>query len=212
MSAQRADVESIRGSPPLREQFLESHRDFVRRYASFVCRRALDWRNDDELSVALIAFNDAIDRFDPSRHRDFMGFARMLVRRRLIDHFRKVAATRSECPLSDVLDVEDARDEVERLDRAFEMQHFEERMAGFGITLRDLVVGSPVHRMTREGLKRVAEVVSRRRDLVERLNATGFLPVREIQLAAGCSRRVLETWRKYLISLIVILSDDELEA
>ncbi len=54
------------GNEHLREEFLTSRKEFIRRYASFVCKTQLDWHNDDELSVALIAFNKAVDTFNPT--------------------------------------------------------------------------------------------------------------------------------------------------
>ncbi len=208
------DIVAIRSDGLLREQFIESHRDFVRRYASFVSRRPLDWSNDDELSEALIAFNDAIETFVPGSRQGFIGYAKVVIRRRLIDLFRKRAATAHECAVPEGFDLPDARAaaEFERMDRAFEMEHFERRMRAFGITLANLVENSPSHRETRESLKHLAAKVSERKDIVRRLFETRQLPIREIQLAERCSRKVLETWRKYLISLMVIIHDEELES
>ncbi|MGE5542655.1 MAG: sigma factor, partial [Bacillota bacterium] len=208
------DIVAIRSNDRLREQFLETHRDFVRRYASFVARKPLDWRNDDELSVALIAFNDAIDTFDPASGAGFTGYAKVVIRRRLIDYFRKQAAKAPECAIPEGFDLPDARAtaEIERLDRAFEMEHFERRMEEFGITLADLVANSPAHRGTRETLKRLAVSVARRKEIIERLLETRQLPIKEILAAEGVSRKVLETWRKYLISAIVIAADYEFES
>lgn len=207
------EISRIREDRHLRDSFLESHREFVRRYASFVSHRPLNWENDDELSVGLIALNDAIDSYDPRSGLGFLSYAKVLIRRRLIDHFRKSSALGVEEPLEENVRVAagSALDEEERLERAYEMSRLEQRMAEFGISLDDLVRSSPAHAPTRESLKEVALAVRARTDLAERLQATGQLPLKEIQAMTGCSRKVLETWRKYLISLIVILTDGELE-
>ncbi|NPV69175.1 MAG: sigma-70 family RNA polymerase sigma factor [Firmicutes bacterium] len=207
------DISRIKEDRRLRDSFLESHREFVRRYASFVSHRPLNWENDDELSVGLIALNDAIDSYDPRAGVGFLSYAKVLIRRRLIDQFRKSAALDVEGPLEDDMRVaaRTAPDDEERLERAYEMSCFEQRMAEFGITLNDLVRNSPSHRPTRQTLMQVALAAYRCPEIVQRLRTTGQLPLKEIQMITGCSRKVLETWRKYLISLIVILTEDELE-
>lgn len=50
-----------------REKFIEENRDFVYKIASSICKRRLSWQNDDELSIALIAFNKAIETYDKKR-------------------------------------------------------------------------------------------------------------------------------------------------
>ena len=53
------------GDPLVREELIRSHKAFIARVSSKICSRYLTWDNDDELSIALLAFNEAIDSFDP---------------------------------------------------------------------------------------------------------------------------------------------------
>lgn len=45
--------------------FIRAHKAFITKVSSKICSRYLTWDKDDELSIALIAFNEAIDNFDP---------------------------------------------------------------------------------------------------------------------------------------------------
>ena len=63
------------GNEHLREEFLTSRKEFIRRYASFVCNTQQDWHYDDELSIALIAFNKAVDTFNPTAGKSFTSNA-----------------------------------------------------------------------------------------------------------------------------------------
>jgi len=44
---------------------------------------------DDEVSVGLMAFNEAMDCFDTTKNISFISFAETVIKRRLIDYFRK---------------------------------------------------------------------------------------------------------------------------
>ena len=61
---------------------------FIRQVAGRHIGRVLEWGRDEELSVALVAFNSAIDIFEYQRGNNFMSFAAMIFKRRLIDLHR----------------------------------------------------------------------------------------------------------------------------
>jgi RNA polymerase sigma factor len=46
-----------------RENLLNHFRPMIRQEAQRICRRCLEWGRDDELSVALIAFNESINAY-----------------------------------------------------------------------------------------------------------------------------------------------------
>ena len=71
-----------------RDELIRNHRDFIAKTSSRACNRYLTWDND-ELSVALIAFNEAVDKFSPDEGAAFQTFAQRVIRNRLVDYFRK---------------------------------------------------------------------------------------------------------------------------
>ena len=54
-----------------REQILQDYRPFYLRVASNCCRKYLVLGRDDEASIAMIAFNEAIDSFDSTGGASF---------------------------------------------------------------------------------------------------------------------------------------------
>ncbi|HHU69095.1 MAG TPA: RNA polymerase sigma-I factor, partial [Thermoanaerobacterales bacterium] len=78
-----------KNNPYVRNSFIHENREFILQFSSFVCKRQLDWTNDDELSVAIIAFNEAIDSYNISLGKDFINYAKIVIKNRLIDYFRK---------------------------------------------------------------------------------------------------------------------------
>lgn len=75
-----------------REKFISENKSFIYKVASSICKRKLEWENDDELSIALIAFNKSIDTYNEDKG-NFFSYAKMLIKNALIDYFRKQSKT-----------------------------------------------------------------------------------------------------------------------
>lgn len=198
------------GNEKARNEFIDKNKPFIHKYASSICKRYLIWENDDELSIALLAFNSAIDTF---KEGEFEYYCKMLIKHRLIDYFRK--NSNNEIPLDvsvlqNTLKYENNIDE--RLDRAEQIIIFKNILSGFNLNMGDLVKSSPKHRDTREKLINTAREVSKRNDIVNNLLKSKLLPIKEILLITDVSRRMLEEWRKYIIALIIIFSDKRLDS
>lgn len=198
------------GNEKARNEFININKTFIHRYASTVCKRYLSWENDDELSVALMAFNTAIDSFQEG---NFEYYCKMLIKRRLIDYFRK--NSRNEVPIDasviqNTLQYENNIDE--QLDRTHQISIFKDVLMQFDISIGDLASNSPKHRDTREKLINTAMEVSIEKEIVNKLLRNNLLPIKEILSIADISRRMLEEWRKYIIALIIIFSDKRLES
>lgn len=85
-----------KGDELSRERLIRDHRTFVAEVCSYVCNRYLTWENDEELSVGLLAFDEAIDAYDLRGSLKFPAFAHTVIRRRLIDYFRSQARYNNE--------------------------------------------------------------------------------------------------------------------
>ena len=75
-----------RTDEPFLERFIEAHEAFVLRCASRHAGFAVT-RSDDEYSVALLAFYEAIKGYDPASG-PFGAYASLVIGRRLADHYR----------------------------------------------------------------------------------------------------------------------------
>lgn len=200
-----------------RERLIAACRTFVARVASRQAGRFLDWDNDDELSVALIAFNEAIDLYEPGKGAGFLGFARLVIRRRLVDHFRREGRRRS-ASLDAAEDVVDGavvhlshlemvrREEAEA--RAEELRELAAELSRFGISLKDLYESAPTRADARGNLAAAAAVLVGDPVLRERFFTGCQVPVKELARRLGFNRKTLERGRKYLIALAIILGRD----
>lgn len=209
------------GVAAAREQFLAEHKPYIQRVASAYCKRSLAWENDDELSVALIAFNEAIDSYRPGQGAQFLPFAAIVIRRRLVDYFRQESRHRhlalddpageAELGVAEVLASAAAfRQRSEDEERELEIIQYEETLRAYGLTLEDLVLGSPKHRDTRQTLKEAARVLATTPELAAHLKKHRQVPLKEMVVRTGISRKILETGRKYIVALALLLMDDSL--
>ena len=217
-------VRAQQGDGMAREEILESYRSFAAAVASRQAGRSLDPSNDDELSVALLALNEAIDAYKPELGVPFQAFAVQVIRHRIIDYQRKQKKSQ-HVPL-EIPDRQDEGDtspaeerqawqsyqqEVEVRERAEELLRYEEALSRYGISLDEMEEVCPKHRDTRQNLIRIARLLAERADLRAKLTKSGLLPIAELQRLTGASRKVLETGRKYIIAVALILMNDEFE-
>lgn len=200
-----------------RNEFIEENRGFIYKIASKVCNRKLNWAVDDELSISLIAFNSACDSFNNSKG-NFYSYAVVIMKHALIDYFRKNKNT----PLL-VFDTEDehydfidnkislTKFEIESANkmRAEEIQLFSKELKTYGLDFISLVEASPKHSDTRSSLLNIALACSQNELAVAAIKAKKQLPIKEILLLTGANRKLIEKWRKYLLTLILLLASDQ---
>lgn len=87
-----------RTDEPFLERFIQAHEAFVLRCASRHAGFAVT-RSDDEYSVALLAFYEAIEDYDPESG-PFGAYASLVIGRRLADHYRSQHRFDAETPLA----------------------------------------------------------------------------------------------------------------
>lgn len=198
------------GDMEARNRFIEQNKSFIHRYSCLICKRYLRWENDDELSIALLAFDNSIDTF---KEGNFESYSKLVMKNRLIDFFRK--NSRNEVPIEDNI-IENytqyTMDIDEKLDRASQIIIFKDLLSNFKISMNDLTKKSPKHQDTRDKLMSLAMDISKNNDLVSTILKQKMLPIKEILVTFDVSRKTLEEWRRYLIALVIIFSDKRLES
>lgn len=210
------------GDEPLREQFIADYKPYILKVTSRFCKRYVDPNRDDEFSVALLAFNEAINQFDKSAGKSFLGFSETVIRRRLIDYVRKEQRHSGVVPYS-MFDTEDEDQpyynaveskqalhayELKRTEdeRKLEIGELNEELKQFGITFTELVENSPKHTDSRILLIGIAKTLASHKDLFDSLLLTKKLPVKDLTVLCGISRKTVERNRKYIIAIALIVS------
>ncbi|NLT96400.1 MAG: RNA polymerase sigma-I factor [Clostridia bacterium] len=215
-------VEAQLGDEIARERLLKEYTPFILRVASNFCNRYLVMGQDDEASIGLMAFNEAIDKYSADKGAKFLTFAEVVIRRRLTDYYRKESKfTNNVLPLSNFQDTENQDQErlleIEEANKAFhieeeafnkkqEILQFTQMLGDFDISLSELVKLSPKHQDARERAYEVAKLIADNPLLLEFLQEKKTLPLKKIEEKVEVSRKTLERQRKYIIALVLVLT------
>ncbi|MCZ8512642.1 RNA polymerase sigma factor SigI [Paenibacillus filicis] len=217
---EQAVIRIQEGDLRLRNQFITDYQPYVAKVTSRFCKRYVDPARDDEFSIALAAFNEAINQYSQQAGRSFLGFAEQVIRRRLIDYVRKEQRFSQQIPYS-TFEVEDEEDnivnpiEIHQAIEQYEKQKgMEERrseiidlnrcLKDFGIGFNDLVEASPKHDDSRQALFSIAKTLSNDVDLMRVMLTKRMLPIKELLDQVEVSRKTLERNRKFIIAVALI--------
>lgn len=212
------------GDETARNDLIQSYTPFILRTASQASRRYIDRGKDDEFSIALIAMNEAIDRFDGSKKSSFLGFAETIIRRRLIDYYRSQRSQNRSVPWTE-FDVSDDEDNVinyvevktsvdahdlleEQEARRADIAEYAEALLEFGLTFGDLVDLSPKHADARQSAIDVAKIVVSDDVMRAYVQERKALPLKLLEDKVGVSRKTLERQRKYILAVVILLTGE----
>lgn len=210
------------GDEQQREQFIADYKPYIMKVTSRFCKRYIDPSRDDEFSIALLAFNEAINQFESRAGKSFIGFSETVIRRRLIDHVRKEQRHSKVVPYS-MFDSEDDEQpqynsvetrqamnafEVKRTEdeRRLEILELDHELERFGISFAELVENSPKHSDSRRLLIGIAQTLVSEPQLLDSLRQTNKLSVKELTEMCGVSRKTVERNRKYIIAIALVIS------
>ncbi|WP_146172095.1 sigma-70 family RNA polymerase sigma factor [Melghirimyces profundicolus] len=205
----------------IRDELIAENQLYVRKMASKICRRNITIQ-DDEYSVALMGFNEAINAYRHDQSSTFLSFAFTVMKRRLTDYFRSEKRHRNHQVTlipSDSKDnepiypevvkksFENHQDRELRERRQSEVEEFREHLAKFDLTMEKLAKVSPKHKDTRQNLMEIAKKIASRAELLDQFYKEKRVK-RGFAEQVGCHRRTLKRHRNYLIALVVILVED----
>jgi len=211
------------GDKQAREDLIRQYTPLVLRVGSQVSGRYLTVGRDEEVSVGLIALNEAIDRYDPARGASFIPFAELVIKRRLVDYYRRQKG-QSEIPLSELETEDDEGNPLDTIqhrqaielhsrqlesdDRKAEIVRYSKRLAEFGIRFSELVEVSPKHEDARIRALEAARIVAEQPLLAQHMLTKRELPLKQLEDRVGVSRKTLERQRKFIIAVALIMLED----
>lgn len=179
---------------------LHEYKPFIRKVVYDTCQRYVEWGRDEELSIGLLAFEEAIRRYDPNRG-NFLTLARRIIRSRVIDYLRK-ENQHHHTDLEDVKEELVADFSTDML--AEEIRELQQFLAKYGISFQDLPEVSPVKKKLRDELKDTAKIMAETPILIKHFLEKEQLPVTALSKKAGISHKKIERNRTYLITLSLI--------
>jgi RNA polymerase sigma factor len=177
--------------------------------------RFLQYGTDEELSVGLAAFKEAMDSYDIARGK-FLSFARLVISMRLIDYYRKKGKEKTlsldddntASGLIDSSSMEQYRIDDENEARILEIIEYRTELEKWGISLEQLAEVSPRKENLREQYKDVAKVIAGNSSILKTLMETKRLPIKEIEETTRLHRKKLERGRIYIIAIVLAMVMD----
>ena len=175
--------------------------------------------HDDELSIAMIAFHEAIGGYSRTRGA-FLKYAAMLIRSRLIDYSRReqrhsrvisldAPAREEDTTLGEVLVGErDPHEETASRDATrAEIEELARQMKEFGVDLSDVADNCPKQQRTLDACRKALRYARENPELLDDLLKTKRLPIGQLAAGSGVERKTLERHRKYMVALLLIYTN-----
>lgn len=209
-------VKDARNDMAAADEMIRAYMPFIRKETAKFLKRPLVEENDDELSVAMIAFYEAILDYSILRG-SFLHFAALHIKSRLIDHTRKEsrhrgvvsidhpASEEEDAPLRDKLaDPDDPLDEGMMRDATrLEIEEFAASIRAFGIQLSDVADQCPKQARTLEACRIALAYAKDTPQIMDEFLRTKRLPLALIAAGSGVERKTLERHRKYMVALLL---------
>lgn len=211
------------GDRTLQNELIENYKPFIAKTVSAVCKRYI-YETDDEYSIGLIAFNEAIEKFSSEKGKSLLSFAEVIIKRRVIDYIRKNTKennlrldtsfdvfgdqTQSGLAIENELSIEHHLQKQEAEKRREEILLFHQKLQGFGLSLQEIIDQAPKHVDARLNAISIAKLVHDNEELLGYLLNKKRLPIKELEKYAQTSRKTIERNRKYIIAMSIILSEE----
>lgn len=201
------------------DRLISSYLPFIKSETAKYLKRPLIEENDDELSIAMIAFHEAIRGYAKGRGA-FLPFASVLIKNRLTDYMRRERKHRGhlslDMPLEEGGDTlgmrlpgqEDEQEACVRRDATkSEIEELAGQLARFGVSFTDVAENCPRQKRTVCACRKIMEYAGGNPELLEEFLRTGRIPVTRLSRECHVERKTLERHRKYLVALFLICTN-----
>lgn len=206
---------TIKTEAQAREDFIRESQPFIRHVAVQAVQRSLEWGRDEELSEALLAFNEAIDYYDEEREVPFLAYARMIIKRRLIDYYRREKNHRNRSIDDEegvwgadiLVSLNEFSEQEQNKERALEIGEYSAKLAEYELSFNDLVDISPKHKDSRATLLKVGRILAQDQEMWQQVLEKKKLPMQALSRKTQVHAKVLERGRKYILAVALIIAN-----
>lgn len=201
--------------------FIVAYMPYIKSETSKFMNRAPIEGQDEELSIAMIAFHEAIQSYSEKRG-SFLTFASLLIKNRLIDFWRKNkrhSATLSidtpiygedeEGTIADTLTDGNNPHDTHLVRKATreEIEELTNQLTDFGVSLTDVAENSPKQKRTLDACRDALSYAKKDSKIMATFLRTKRLPLSKIARGSKVEKKTLERHRKYLVALLLIYSN-----
>jgi RNA polymerase sigma factor len=214
------------GDALLRNKFIDDFKPFILKCVSQFVGRRNNLTQSDEYSIALIAFNEAIESYNLEKKTLFVSFSKQIIKRRLIDYLRSTKKNNITVPFSYFNDYNTGFNDYNNnnfeekylydknsdysieFETKEEINNLELKICEYKMTIEDLIECSPKHRDTITLCLNIANDIIENESLYQAFMEKKILPYKELIKHVNLCRRTLEKNRKFIIAMVFILKSD----
>ncbi len=187
------------------DELVNNHFGFIVRKVSNITGRYVSVEDDDEFSIALSAFAEAVERYDEKKG-NFLSFAGLVIESRIKTYLEQNNKYKNDLSLDELC--ENGKDFVEinneKEDLIEEINEFKEELFKFGLTLDDLVEKSPKHSDTRKRAIKIAETSSDEPQIVNLTYQKKKLPIREVSKKCNVTEKIVKGSKHFILSTMLV--------
>lgn len=190
-------------------QFIEEHLPFIVKSISKVTKRYVSIENDEEFSIGVLAFHEAMKRYSEDKG-PFLPFANLVISSRIKSYLSKENKRRLD-PSIESLKEEGIEFSQEIINPIEDKSHLQDEIKNlksyikeFGFDFEDLVDEAPKHKKTRENAISLSENVSKEKPLVVFMYEKKRLPIKRISLQFNVTEKIIKGSKKFIITVIII--------
>ena len=172
--------------------------------------------SDDEYSIALAAFHEAVISFDETKGQ-FLSFVRVIISRGLIDYLRKQGRDPETVSLDSATDEDSAQQSIvnqtqfhlyeekeaeaaRQSEIRYEIEEMQNILRNYGFSFYDLSKVSPKAEKTKTACTEAIVTLLLDHSLSEKMQQSRMLPIAEIDRKSNIPRKTLDRHRKYIIA------------
>lgn len=184
-------------------RLIEDYQPFVLNVITALKKSYVDVDNDDEFSIGLMAFYEALEKYNEARG-DFLSFARLVIQSRIKDYWSHQKHEYTTNLLENTV-IEENFDEKLLLRK--EIEDFEKVLNSFGLSFEQLVDRSPKHIDTQKRAKKIGVQAAAEEDLMTHLYTKKRLPVTQISRRFKVSLVIVKRSKITITSVMIIVKE-----
>lgn len=209
------------GNRSLQNELLHAYKPYIAKCVSEVCKRYIDPKKDDEFSIGLFAFYEAINCYSEEKGSSFLSFARLVIKRKTIDYIRKESKKTIVVSLDKAQEQDKTENplEIDAANRAYQVQQdnwnrrqeillLNKKLKSYHLSISELVKNSPKHKDARKNAINIASLLYHDEEMRTFILKKKRIPMKRLAEKVEVSKKTLERNRKYILAIFIMLDGE----
>lgn len=191
-------VYNIKLNKEKRNTLIKDYQPFIIKIISEMKNGYISVENDEEFAIGLLAFDEAIERFDYEKGH-FLSYSKLVIGSRLKNFWEK-EHKHNHSQLESYQDMA----EIVNEDLVAEIQAYEKELLLFGLDFETLSDHAPKHSDTRKRAKEISRKISRNGIIMNRVYEKKKLPITLISKLYNYSVKVIKSSKIFILAGSII--------